>query len=178
MPSILVSALAVQVPKLNWVFRGFYGHFYQPPPLTSISGPALAYANSNNTSFIAFTASATKSISSACRFPSAAGCSTPTPSRPAPTISSTTATLANPASSSPSPSQGALIQGWEPTLRSPLLWRFGQVHLAYSNQIAQQSGAITGGLICYDPIDPSRLRGRARLFRPRPRSAQYAERRV
>lgn len=23
---------AVQVPKLHWVFRGFYGRFYQPPP--------------------------------------------------------------------------------------------------------------------------------------------------
>ena len=36
---------AVLIPKLKWVFRGFYGHFYQPPPLTTISGPALQYAN-------------------------------------------------------------------------------------------------------------------------------------
>ena len=40
------------IPKLNWVLRGFYGHFYQPPPLTSISGPILQYANDNNTGFI------------------------------------------------------------------------------------------------------------------------------
>jgi len=47
--------------------------------------------------------------------------------------------------------QGALIQGWELTLHSPRLWRYGQAHLAYSNQIAQQIGPITGGLICYPP---------------------------
>ena len=27
------AGIALQIPKLNWVFRGFYGHFYQPPPL-------------------------------------------------------------------------------------------------------------------------------------------------
>ena len=47
--------------------------------------------------------------------------------------------------------QGALIQAWELTLRSPHLWRYGQAHLAYSNQIAQQIGGITGGLVCYGP---------------------------
>ncbi len=40
---------------------------------------------------------------------------------------------------------GALMQGWELTLRSPRLWSRGQAHLAYSNQIAKQCGPITGG---------------------------------
>ncbi|MEA2259883.1 MAG: hypothetical protein QOJ51_2708, partial [Acidobacteriaceae bacterium] len=43
---------SVLIPKLNWVFRGFYGHFYQPPPLTSVSGPVLEFANGNNTTFV------------------------------------------------------------------------------------------------------------------------------
>ncbi len=43
---------SVLIPKLNWVFRGFYGHFYQPPPLTSVSGPVLQFANGNNTTFV------------------------------------------------------------------------------------------------------------------------------
>ena len=46
----------------------------------------------------------------------------------------------------------ALIQGWETTLRSPRLWRRGQFHLAYSNQIAQDSAPFTGGLICPTPV--------------------------
>jgi outer membrane receptor protein involved in Fe transport len=43
---------------------------------------------------------------------------------------------------------GALIRGWELTVRSPKLLRVGQAHLAYSNQAAKQRGAITGGLVC------------------------------
>jgi outer membrane receptor protein involved in Fe transport len=50
--------------------------------------------------------------------------------------------------------QGARIQGWELTLRSPQITRFGQVHLAYSNQLAQQRGPTTGGLICSPPDSP------------------------
>jgi hypothetical protein len=46
----------------------------------------------------------------------------------------------------------ALIHGWENTQRSPRLWRRAQVHLAYSNQIAQARGPITGGVICPVPV--------------------------
>ena len=53
---------------------------------------------------------------------------------------------------------GALIQGWELTLRSPRLWHVGQAHLAYSNQIAQQRGAITGGLVCFRSLRRSAMR--------------------
>jgi outer membrane receptor protein involved in Fe transport len=40
----------------------------------------------------------------------------------------------------------AVIRGWELTLRSPRFAHRAQVHLAYSNQIAEGSGTITGGL--------------------------------
>jgi hypothetical protein len=49
----------------------------------------------------------------------------------------------------------ALIQGWETTLRSPRIWRRAQVHLAYSNQIAQATSPITGGVICPVPVSAS-----------------------
>ena len=39
-----------------------------------------------------------------------------------------------------------LIRGWEMTLRSPRFAHRAQLHLAYSNQIAEGSGTITGGL--------------------------------
>jgi hypothetical protein len=43
---------AVRVPKLNWVFRGFYGRFYQAPPLLTASGPLLQFVSSQNLGFI------------------------------------------------------------------------------------------------------------------------------
>jgi hypothetical protein len=39
-----------------------------------------------------------------------------------------------------------LIRGWELTLRSPRIAHRAQVHLAYSNQIAEAGGVISGGL--------------------------------
>jgi outer membrane receptor protein involved in Fe transport len=35
------------------------------------------------------------------------------------------------------------------------LAHFGQLHLAYSNQIAEQRGNVVGGFICSDPTDPA-----------------------
>ena len=43
--------------------------------------------------------------------------------------------------------QGTLIEGSELTVRSPALWPYGQLHLAYSNQTADCFGSITGWLV-------------------------------
>lgn len=54
---------------------------------------------------------------------------------------------------------GALVRAWEMTVRSPRLLRLGQAHLAYSNQIAEQRGNITGGLVCAPAGDPACSKG-------------------
>ncbi len=43
---------SLRIPKLNWVFRAFYGHFYQAPPLITVSGPLLQAANNQNLGFV------------------------------------------------------------------------------------------------------------------------------
>jgi hypothetical protein len=49
---------------------------------------------------------------------------------------------------------GALVRAWELTLRSPQLAHLGQFHVTYSNQSAQQRGAIIGGFTCTNVNDP------------------------
>ena len=44
--------VAAVVPHLHWVFRAFYGHYYQAPPLITASGPLLEFVNANNLGFI------------------------------------------------------------------------------------------------------------------------------
>ncbi|MEO7030481.1 MAG: TonB-dependent receptor, partial [Acidobacteriaceae bacterium] len=44
--------VALRIPRLNCVFRGFYGRFYQPPPLLTASGPVVQFAQGNNTDFL------------------------------------------------------------------------------------------------------------------------------
>jgi hypothetical protein len=48
-----------------------------------------------------------------------------------------------------------LIRGWELTLRSPRITHRAQIHLAYSNQIAEAGGVITGGLNNSDVCPPN-----------------------
>ena len=43
--------VSLRVPRLNWVLRAFYGHYYQPPPLVTATGPLLGFANSQNFTF-------------------------------------------------------------------------------------------------------------------------------
>src|SRR5258708_2737119 len=43
---------SVRIPKLNWVFRGFYGRFYQAPSLGTLSGPALSAIQSQQLNFV------------------------------------------------------------------------------------------------------------------------------
>ena len=100
-------------------------------------------------------ASAITNTNSASRFPFAVGCWRKTAFKPAHRIGWTTTISANRTSSGRSPGLRALIQGWETTLRSPRLWRRAQVHLAYSNQIAQATSPITGGVVCPVPVTPA-----------------------
>jgi outer membrane receptor protein involved in Fe transport len=147
--------MAVQIPKLGWVFRGFYGHFYQPPPMTSISGPALAYAQSGNTSFVPLRGERDEEHQFGLQIPWRGWLLDADTFQ---TRANNFLDHSNIGESSifiPVTVQGALIQGWELTLHSPRLWRFGQAHMAYSNQIAQQIGPVTGGLICYPAGSPS-----------------------
>ena len=147
--------MAVEIPYLHWVFRGFYGHFYQPPPLTSVSGPLLSYAQSTNTSFVPLHGERDEEHQFGVTIPIHGWALTADTFE---TRANNFLDHSNIGESSifiPVTVDGALIQAWELTLRSPRLWKYGQFHLAYSNQLAQQRGPITGGLICYPPNSPA-----------------------
>jgi outer membrane receptor protein involved in Fe transport len=37
----------VRLPRLNWVLHGFYGRYYQEPPLSTVSGPLLEFVETS-----------------------------------------------------------------------------------------------------------------------------------
>jgi TonB dependent receptor/Carboxypeptidase regulatory-like domain/TonB-dependent Receptor Plug Domain len=158
--------IAIRIPKLDWVFRGFYGRFYQPPPLLTFGcTPTALSAGSSTCSLQDF------ALSTGASFAPLHGerdeehqFGVQIPYRGWLLDADTFKTRVNNfldhsniGDSSiyfPVTVDGALIRAWELTLRSPRLWNLGQFHLAYSNQIAEQRGAITGGLICSPPTSP------------------------
>ena len=146
---------ALRIPKLNWVFRGFYGRFYQPPPLLTASGPVVQLANGNNTGFAPLHGERDEEHQFGVQIPFHAWL------LDADTFKTRVNNFldhSNVGDSSiyyPVTMDGVLIRAWELSLRSPRIGRLGQAHLAYSNQIAEQRGAITGGLVCIPVGDPA-----------------------
>ncbi len=147
--------VAVELPRLHWVLRGFYGRYYQPPPLVTASGPVVEYAESQNTTFLPLRGERDEEHQFGVQAPFRGWLLDVDNFK---TQAKNFLDHSNVGESSlyyPVTVDGALIRGWELTLRSPRLWRGGQGHLAYSNQVGEQRGAITGGLVCYPISSPA-----------------------
>jgi hypothetical protein len=138
--------LSFTVPKLKWVFRAFYGHFYQAPPLQTISGPLLQFATDQNLGFIPLHGERDEEHQFGVAIPFRGW-----------TIDADNfQTFAknffdhNNFNNSdlfiPITIQGARITGWELTLRSPRIKNRAQAYVTYSNQLALGFGDINGGL--------------------------------
>ncbi|MGH9727007.1 MAG: TonB-dependent receptor [Candidatus Acidiferrales bacterium] len=143
--------IAVQVPHLNWVFHGFYGDFYQAPPLITASGPLLSFVTSQSLGFIPLRGEHDEEHQFGVTIPFRGWFLDADNFQ---TRAENFFDHNNVGASDiffPLTIEQALIRGWELTLRSPRLWRFGQVHLAYSNQVAEGRGTINGGLTDFSP---------------------------
>jgi outer membrane receptor for ferrienterochelin and colicin len=153
---------ALSIPHLNWVLHGFYGRYYQAPPLVSIQGPLLTYANANNTGFAVLRGERDEEHEFSIQIPYRGWALDVDNFKTRVNNFLDHSNIGESNVFIPITVDGALVRAWEATLRSPSLWRHGQFHLSYSNQIAEQRGAITGGLICtsgcatsfaYTPVD-------------------------
>jgi outer membrane cobalamin receptor len=140
------AGASLRIPKLNWVFRGFYGHFYQAPPLLTVSGPLLQLATSQNLGFAPLHGERDEEHQFGVTIPFRGW-----------TVDAdnflTRATnffdhnnFNNSEIFIPITIQGARINGWELTLRSPRIHNRGQAYVTYSNQLALGCGGINGGL--------------------------------
>jgi hypothetical protein len=144
--------VAIRIPRLNWVFHGFYGHFYQAPPLLTATGPLLNLATSQTLTFAPLKGERDEEYQFGVSIPFHGWVLEEDTFQ---TRAQNWLDHNNIGESNifwPITWTGALIQGWETTLRSPRLWHRAQIHLAYSNQIAQATSPITGGVICPVPV--------------------------
>ncbi|HEX3968530.1 MAG TPA: TonB-dependent receptor [Edaphobacter sp.] len=145
---------AILIPKLNWVFRGFYGRFYQPPPLLTATGPIVQFAQANDTDFTPLHGERDEEHQFGVQIPFRGWLLDADTFKTRVNNFLDHSNIGNSSIYFPVTIDGALIRAWELSLRSPRIAHFGQAHLAYSNQIAEQRGAITGGLICTPIASP------------------------
>ena len=147
--------VSVRIPKLNWVFRGFYGHFYQAPPLGTLSGPTLnAIQNQQQLDFAPLPGERDEEHQFGVTIPYKGWV------LDADNFLTRAANFFdhNSLNSSnvffPVDVQGARINGWELTLRSPRVRNRAQFYLTYSNQLALGHGCVVGGLIGACSVPP------------------------
>jgi hypothetical protein len=144
--------LAFKFPRTNVVFHGFWGEYYQAPPLVTATGALLGLANSQNFTFAPLHGERDQEYQFGLTIPWRGWT---LDAQNYQTKATNWLDHNNIGESNlfwPITWDAALINGWSLTLRSPNLWHHGQFHLAYANQFAQATSPITGGLICPTPV--------------------------
>jgi outer membrane receptor protein involved in Fe transport len=140
------AGASVRIPKLKWVFRGFYGHFYQAPPLDTVTGPLIQLATQQNLGFIPLHGERDEEHQFGVTIPFRGWTLDADNFQTRATNFFDHNNFNDSDIFFPITIQGARISGWETTLRSPRLFRRAQVYTTYSNQLALGCGGINGGL--------------------------------
>jgi hypothetical protein len=136
----------ITIPRLRWTFRGFYGHYYQGPPLLTASGALEGKCGEIGCSFIPLNGERDEEFQFGVTMPFRGWTVDADTFRTRVNNFFDHDVIGESNLFFPLTIQEALIRGWELTLRSPRIAHRGQVHLAYSNQVAYGGGVITGGL--------------------------------
>jgi outer membrane receptor protein involved in Fe transport len=145
--------VSVRIPKLKWVFRGFYGRFYQAPPLGTLSGPALeAIQNQQQLGFANLPGERDEEHQFGVTIPLKGWVLDADNFLTRATNFFDHNSLNNSSVFFPVDVRGARISGWELTLRSPRVRNRAQFYLTYSNQVALGRGCVVGGLIGACPV--------------------------
>jgi len=144
---------AIQIPKLHWVARAFWGRYYQAPPLLTVSGSLLAQCNSADCGFLPLHGERDEQREFGLTIPLAGWTFDVANFRTAARNFFDHDVLGNSNIFFPLTIDRARIHGWEATANSPRVAGRVQFHLAYSHQYAEGAGAVTGGLTNFTPPD-------------------------
>jgi hypothetical protein len=147
----------VRIPRLNWVLRGFYGHFFQPAPIETVSSSFLNYVTSQSgeNKFVPLPSERDEENQFGVQIPYRGWMLDVDTFKNRVNNFLDHSNVGESNIYFPIAVDGALMRGWEMTLRSPAIAHMGQLHVTYSNQIAEQRGNVIGGFACSDPTDPA-----------------------
>jgi outer membrane receptor protein involved in Fe transport len=142
---------ALQIPKLHWVARAFWGRYYQTPPLLTVSGPILDQCDSSNCGFLPLQGERDEQREFGLTIPFQGWSFDIANFRTAARNFFDHDVLGNSNIFFPLTIDRARIHGWETTATSPRIAGRAQFHLVYSHQYAEGFGGITGGLTDFQP---------------------------
>jgi hypothetical protein len=131
--------------------RAFWGRYYQPPPLVTVSGPLLDLAAEEGFGFLPLRGERDEQREFGLSIPLAGWNFDVSNFRTSAKNYFDHDALGNSNIFFPLTIERARIRGWEVTGSSPRIASRIQVHLAYSQQYAEGSGGVTGGLTDFAP---------------------------
>ncbi len=138
---------AIEISKIRWVLHGYYAYYYQPPPLDSLAGPALQFAVAQGYGFVPLRGERDIQHDIGLSIPVRGWSLDIDDFHTSARNFLDHDVIGDSGIFIPLTDLGAIIHGAEVTLRSPKLFNIAQWRVAYSNQIAQGIGPITGGLL-------------------------------
>jgi outer membrane receptor protein involved in Fe transport len=141
------AGAAVRLPRTKWVLHGFYGRYYQPPPLLSVTQTEQGIASAQGFTFLPLKGEQDWQYD--------VGLSIPIRGWGAEIDQFQTwarnyfdhDALGNSSVFFPLTLDRAHIRGWEVVLRAPRLPHGANFHLAYSRQVAEGHCPVSGGLL-------------------------------
>jgi outer membrane receptor protein involved in Fe transport len=142
---------AIRIPRLNWVLRGFYGRYYQAPPLLTVNGPLLNQAAQQGFRFLPLRGERDEQHEFGLTIPLAGWVFDVSNFRTGAKNFFDHDILGNSNIFFPLAINQARIRGWEGTAMSPRIAGRAQFHAVYSHQYAEGSGGVTGGLTDFTP---------------------------
>jgi outer membrane receptor for ferrienterochelin and colicin len=142
---------AIEIPRVRWVVRGFYGRFYQAPPLSTVSGPLLSFVLDQGFGVIPLRGERDEERQFGVSIPIREWTVDADNFRTRTSNFFDHNAVGNSNIFFPLTIDTARIRGTEFTLRSPRLEGRAQFHAAYSHQYAEGFGGISGGLTEFEP---------------------------
>jgi outer membrane receptor protein involved in Fe transport len=142
---------AIRIPRLNWVLRGFWGEYYQAPPLSTVSGPLLDYAVSQGLGFIPLHGERDQEHQFGLMIPLRGWVLDVNNYHQRARNYFDHNAIGGSNVFFPLTIAGARLHGWETTIRSPKIARRGEVYLTYAYARAEAAGEISGGLTDFSP---------------------------
>jgi hypothetical protein len=137
---------SIRIPGLNWVLRGFWGQYYQAPPLSTVSGPLLEFAVSQGLGFIPLRGERDEEHQFGLTIPLRGWALEVNDYHQRARNYFDHNAIGDSNIFFPLTIDNARLYGQEAGIRSPRIFHRGEVYLAYAHAYALGSGAVTGGL--------------------------------
>ena len=142
---------AIRIPHLNWVLRGFWGEYYQAPPLSTVTGPLLDFAVSQGIGFIPLGGERDQEHQFGVTIPLRGWSFEVNDYHIRARDYFDHNAIGNSNVFFPLTIEGVRLYGWEIGIRSPRIAHRGEVYVSYAYAHAEGAGAVSGGLTDFSP---------------------------